>query len=84
MTSAINAIRGAGFDGVELHSAHGYLLDQFIQASSNDRTDEYGGSMENRCRFVLETLEAVSEAVGQERTGIRFSPFSPFSGILFS
>ncbi|KAL3901141.1 MAG: hypothetical protein SGCHY_000834 [Lobulomycetales sp.] len=71
----------AGFDGVELHGAHGYLLDQFIQASSNNRSDEYGGNMENRCRFALEALEVVCGEIGQNRTGIRISPFSPFSGM---
>ncbi|KAH9056796.1 hypothetical protein EDB87DRAFT_1686814 [Lactarius vividus] len=58
----------AGFDGVEIHSANGYLLDQFLQTVSNERTDEYGGSVENRVRFPLEVINAVTEAVGAERT----------------
>ncbi|KAJ2985453.1 hypothetical protein HDV02_000553, partial [Globomyces sp. JEL0801] len=71
----------AGFDGVELHGAHGYLLDQFLQASSNNtRHDEYSGSLENRARFMLESLEAVASVVGQKRTAIRISPFSDFQG----
>ena len=81
VTAARNAIR-AGFDGVEVHGANGYLLDQFIQDVTNKRTDEYGGSVENRARFVLEVVDAVVEAVGAERTGIRFSPWSPFQGAL--
>jgi len=65
----------AGFDGVELHSANGYLLEQFLSPFSNHRTDEYGGSIENRCRFVLEVVDGVSKAIGKEKTGIRLSPF---------
>jgi 2,4-dienoyl-CoA reductase-like NADH-dependent reductase (Old Yellow Enzyme family) len=72
--AAINAVNKAGFDGVEIHTAFGYLLDQFINTSSNQRTDEYGGSIENRCRFTLEVTEAIVEAIGAERTGIRVSP----------
>lgn len=71
--AAKNAIE-AGFDGVELHGANGYLIDQFINSSSNKRTDIYGGSIENRSRFALEAVDAVVEAVGAERTAIRFSP----------
>ncbi|KAI7888243.1 uncharacterized protein EV154DRAFT_469283 [Mucor mucedo] len=71
--AASNAME-AGFDGVEIHSAFGYLLDQFINTSSNTRTDEYGGSMENRCRFTLEVVEAIVNTIGAERTGIRLSP----------
>ncbi|KAI0633094.1 NADH:flavin oxidoreductase/NADH oxidase [Trametes polyzona] len=73
-----NAVYGAGFDGVEVHGAHGYLIDQFTQDVSNKRTDEYGGSIENRCRFALEVLRAVTEAVGQSKTGFRLSPWSTF------
>jgi len=69
-----NAIE-AGFDGVELHSANGYLLEQFLSPVSNVRTDNYGGSIENRCRFVLEVVSAVAEAIGKEKTGIRVSPY---------
>jgi len=65
----------AGFDGVELHGANGYLLEQFISPVSNIRTDKYGGSIENRCRFVLEVVAAVVESIGKERTGIRLSPY---------
>ncbi|EJU01876.1 FMN-linked oxidoreductase [Dacryopinax primogenitus] len=75
--AAKNAM-AAGFDGVEIHGANGYLVDQFIQDVSNDRTDEYGGSIENRARFALEVIDAITSAVGQERTGIRVSPWSPF------
>ncbi|MCO5575576.1 hypothetical protein L7F22_029378 [Adiantum nelumboides] len=71
--AARNAIV-AGFDGVEIHGAHGYLLDQFMKDGVNDRTDHYGGSLENRCRFPLEVVEAVKE-IGPERVGIRLSPF---------
>jgi 2,4-dienoyl-CoA reductase-like NADH-dependent reductase (Old Yellow Enzyme family) len=75
--AAINAVE-AGFDGVEIHSANGYFLDQFLQSNTNHRTDEYGGSAENRSRLVLEVIDAVSSAIGQERTSIRFSPYSRF------
>jgi N-ethylmaleimide reductase len=75
---AKNAI-AAGFDGVELHSANGYLLEQFIRPNSNQRTDNYGGSIENRARFVLEVADAVSQAIGKEKTGIRLSPFGVFN-----
>ncbi|KAA1472714.1 NADH:flavin oxidoreductase/NADH oxidase [Dentipellis sp. KUC8613] len=77
-TAADNAVHKAGFDGVEIHNANGYLLDQFIQDETNKRTDEYGGSVEGRARFTLEVAETVSKAVGQKRTGIRFSPWSTF------
>jgi 2,4-dienoyl-CoA reductase-like NADH-dependent reductase (Old Yellow Enzyme family) len=75
--AALNAIE-AGFDGVEIHGANGYLVDQFINSISNQRTDEYGGSLEKRARFALEVVESVSKAVGQERTAIRFSPGGAF------
>jgi N-ethylmaleimide reductase len=74
MKSAINAIT-AGFDGVELHGANGYLLEQFLSPVSNQRTDEYGGTIQNRCRFVIEVAEAVSNAIGKEKTAIRLSPY---------
>ena len=64
--------------GVEIHSANGYILDQFLQTKSNQRTDEYGGSVKNRIRFVSEVLGAVIEAIGPERTGIRLSPWATF------
>ncbi|CAL5043835.1 unnamed protein product [Urochloa decumbens] len=72
--AARNAIE-AGFDGVEIHGAHGYLLEQFMKDSANDRTDEYGGSLENRCRFVVEVIDAIVNEVGAYRVGIRLSPF---------
>ena len=74
VNAAKNAIE-AGFDGVELHAANGYLLEQFLNPISNVRTDIYGGSIENRSRFVLEVAEAVAKAIGQEKTGIRVSPY---------
>jgi NADPH2 dehydrogenase len=77
--AASNAIK-AGFDGVELHAANGYLLDQFLQSVSNERTDEYGGSVDNRVRFPLEVIKAVVEEVGAERTAVRISPWSTFRG----
>ncbi|KAL7276770.1 hypothetical protein RUND412_000235 [Rhizina undulata] len=66
----------AGFDGVEIHGANGYLIDQFICDNINTRTDQYGGSVENRARFPLEVADAVAAAIGPERTGIRISPFN--------
>nr|XP_051223063.1 putative 12-oxophytodienoate reductase 5 isoform X4 [Lolium perenne]XP_051223071.1 putative 12-oxophytodienoate reductase 5 isoform X6 [Lolium perenne]XP_051223087.1 putative 12-oxophytodienoate reductase 5 isoform X9 [Lolium perenne] len=75
--AARNAI-DAGFDGVEIHGANGYLIEQFLKDSSNDRTDEYGGSLENRCRFALEIVDAVVKEVGGDRVGIRLSPFTDF------
>ncbi len=76
--AAKNAV-AAGFDGVELHAANGYLLEQFIRPNSNLRTDSYGGSLENRARFVLEVVDAVIAAIGRERVGIRLSPFGVFN-----
>lgn len=75
--SALNAIE-AGFDGMEISSATGYLLDQFINSSSNKRTDDYGGDYKKRCRLVLEVVDAVVDAIGEERTAIRFSPGGDF------
>ncbi len=69
----------AGFDGIELHSANGYLLEQFIRPNSNQRTDRYGGAIGNRARFVLEVAEAVIAAIGKDRVGIRLSPFGVFN-----
>lgn len=74
VTAAKNAIE-AGFDGVELHGANGYLLEQFLSPISNIRSDSYGGSIENRCRFVIEVVKAVAEEIGKEKTGIRLSPY---------
>jgi NADPH2 dehydrogenase len=78
--AAKNSIE-AGFDGVEIHGANGYLIDQFIQDNTNQRTDGYGGSIEKRSRFGLEVAKAVVEAVGADKTGNRLSPFSPFQGM---
>ncbi|KAJ7053841.1 hypothetical protein C8F01DRAFT_1164942 [Mycena amicta] len=78
-TAASNAVHKAGFDGVEVHSANGYLLNQFLHDGSNTRTDEYGGpSVENRARFPLEVVDAVVKAVGQSKTGVRFSPWDMY------
>jgi N-ethylmaleimide reductase len=74
VAAAKNAIE-AGFDGVELHGANGYLLEQFLSPVSNIRTDNYGGSIENRCRFVLEVVAAVADEIGKVKTGIRLSPY---------
>jgi N-ethylmaleimide reductase len=71
--------KAAGFDGVEIHAANGYLIDQFIRDGVNQRTDEYGGSLENRLRFLREVTEAVIGVWGPERVGIRFSPVSDFN-----
>ncbi|KAF8313589.1 FMN-linked oxidoreductase [Clavulina sp. PMI_390] len=75
-----NAI-AAGFDAVELHVAHGDLVEQFFHDTFNQRTDEYGGSIENRSRFALEILDAITAIVGQERVGIRFTPWSNFQNM---
>ncbi|KAL1409287.1 hypothetical protein Q8F55_006120 [Vanrija albida] len=78
--AALNAIE-AGFDGVEIHGANGYLVDQFLQPVTNARTDAYGGTLENRLRFPLRVLNEVSQAIGPERVGIRASPFGEFQGM---
>lgn len=75
---AANAI-AAGFDGVEIHGANGYLLDQFLRDGSNQRSDAYGGSLENRARLMLEVTEAVCDEVGADRVGIHLSPLQPFN-----
>jgi N-ethylmaleimide reductase len=77
---AANAIE-AGFDGVEIHGANGYLLDQFAKDGTNKRSDSYGGSIENRSRLMLEISKAVAAEIGPERTGIRISPVSPMQDI---
>jgi N-ethylmaleimide reductase len=74
-TSAAKNAIAAGFDGVELHGANGYLLEQFLSPFSNTRNDSYGGSKENRSRFVLEVAKAVADAIGKGKTGIRLSPY---------
>ncbi len=76
--AALNAIE-AGFDGIELHSANGYLLEQFLSPHSNVRTDAYGGSIENRSRFILEVAREISNAIGKEKVGIRLSPYGVFN-----
>jgi 2,4-dienoyl-CoA reductase-like NADH-dependent reductase (Old Yellow Enzyme family) len=81
--AARNAIH-AGFDGVQIHGANGYLVDQFLRDSANHREDGYGGSIENRIRFVSEVLEAVGAAIGLERVGIRFSPNIYSQGVVDS
>jgi len=73
-----NAIK-AGFDGVEIHSANGYLLDQFLRDGSNKRSDIYGGSIENRARFLMEVTKAVVDATGSDKVGLRLSPVNPFN-----
>ena len=80
--AARNAVQSAGFDGVEIHGANGYLLDQFLKTGANVRTDDYGGSIENRARLMLEVTRAVADAVGAERTGLRISPVTPANDIV--
>lgn len=74
VSAAKNAMK-AGFDGVELHGANGYLLEEFLSPLSNIRNDNYGGNIENRCRFVLEVITEVANTIGKEKTGIRLSPY---------
>ncbi|XP_041008263.1 12-oxophytodienoate reductase 2-like [Juglans microcarpa x Juglans regia] len=73
--AARNAIE-AGFDGVEIHGGYGYILEQFMKDQVNDRTDQYGGSLENRCRLTLEVVEAIAKEIGPEKVGIRLTPFA--------
>ena len=77
--SATRAAMAAGFDGVEIHAANGYLIDQFIRSGSNHRDDDYGGSVENRLRFVFDVVDAVTDEIGADRTGIRLSPTGGFN-----
>jgi N-ethylmaleimide reductase len=79
-TAAANAIE-AGFDGVEVHAANGYLLDQFLRDKSNHRTDAYGGSIENRTRLLFEVVDAVAKQIGSGRTGVRLSPLTSFGDV---
>ncbi len=76
--AAKNAV-AAGFDGIELHGANGYLLEQFLRPNSNQRTDRFGGTIENRARFVLEVVDATINAIGKDKVGIRLSPFGVFN-----
>jgi N-ethylmaleimide reductase len=82
-SAAKNAI-AAGFDGVEVHGANGYLIDQFLRDGSNQRTDKYGGTMENRARFLFEVLTAVCAAIGSGRVGLRLSPLNSFNSMIDS
>lgn len=76
---ATKCAMAAGFDGVEIHAANGYLLDQFLRDGSNQRTDEYGGSFENRTRLLMEVTDAVVKTIGADKTGVRLSPVNPFN-----
>ena len=78
VNGAINAI-AAGFDGVEIHGANGYLIDQFLRDGTNTRDDAYGGSIENRSRFLFEIVDGITNAIGSERTGLRLSPSGTFN-----
>ncbi len=80
--AARHAVTNAGFDGVEIHGANGYLLDQFLKTGANQRTDDYGGSIENRARLLLEVVRAVTGEVGGGRTGLRISPVTPANDIV--
>ena len=78
---AAELAKDAGFDGVEIHAANGYLLDQFQKDGSNQRTDAYGGSIENRCRLTLEVVDAIAKILPPSRIGIRLSPVSPANDV---
>ena len=76
--AAENAIK-AGFDGIEVHGANGYLVEQFLNPNVNKRNDEYGGSIENRARFVVDTVQAIADSIGKDKVGVRLSPYSTFN-----
>jgi N-ethylmaleimide reductase len=78
IAASVNAVR-AGFDGVEIHGANGYLIKQFLNPHTNRRKDEYGGTIENRSRFLLEIATGISNAIGAEKVGVRISPFGTFN-----
>ncbi|OQR98533.1 hypothetical protein THRCLA_06706 [Thraustotheca clavata] len=78
-TAASNCVNIAGFDGVELHGANGYLIDQFLKDSCNHRTDAYGGPFSHRARFLFEVLKCVSNAIGSDRVGLRLSPINSYN-----
>ena len=80
--AAVNAVKHAGFDGIEIHAANGYLVTQFLHESINNRTDAYGGSIENRSRFALEILDACVKAVGASKVAIRVSPWERYNGTI--
>jgi N-ethylmaleimide reductase len=79
--AALNAI-DAGFDGVELHAANGYLLEQFLSPRTNQRTDGYGGSVKNRTRFLIETVREISDFIGSDKVGVRVSPYGTFNDMV--
>lgn len=81
VAAARNAVQGAGFDGIEIHAANGYLLDQFLKTGTNRRTDDYGGSIVNRARLLLEVTRAIADAIGGDRVGIRLSPVTPANDV---
>lgn len=78
--AARNAVQKAGFDGIEILAANGYQITQFLHETVNNRTDEYGGPIENRARFALEVLDACVEAVGVSKVGVRLSPWETYNG----
>ena len=82
--SAAKSAVAAGFDGVEVHAANGYMIDQFLRDGANQRTDAYGGTMENRARFLFEVLAAVSAAIGSDRVGVRLSPLNSYNSMIDS
>ena len=80
--AAINAME-AGFDGIEFHAANGYLPHQFLSDNANQRSDRYGGSIENKSRYILEVMQVLINTIGSERVGIKLSPLHPYAGIVF-